>query len=379
MTRRIPRVPASLFLIPLLLWSLPTCGLGQEEVTPILRGQVRVGDSPLSSGMVVLHQVSAEDRGEIDSVRVAPDGTFQIRLPHLPDHTAVPEVFFASVRYEDLLYFGEAITEAVQLDSLYLIQAYDTVSVPQGGADLPVSTRNLFLETGPDGWTATDVFMVQHDGDRTLYSPDEEVVWKYPLPEGIQDFQVGQGDVAPDAVRFLNGQLEVFSPIPPGERYLMVRYLIPGRDFDLPLPGRTDRLEVLVREPAPAGELPPLQPASPVQMDAGTAFRRYVGDTLSNTEIHAQFAAEPWSLPAEWLGLALLGFLAAAGVMAFRRTGLSPSPASSGGDGVSRDQLLVAVAKLDEEFQALHDPDEERRASYRAERNALLAQIRRLS
>ena len=79
------------------------------------------------------------------------------------------------------------------------------------------------------------------------------------------------------------------------------------------------------------------------------------------------------------LGLALLGFLAAAGVVAFRRKGLLSSPVSPGGETVSRNQLLLEIARLDEEFQASDDEGEDRQASYRAKRNALLARLNRLS
>ncbi|MFC1575493.1 hypothetical protein ACFL5A_02455 [Gemmatimonadota bacterium] len=126
-----------LLAAPLLpaLASLPVSA--QEEVPPLLFGQVLVGSEPLEDGIVLLHQVSAEASGEIDSVRVEVDGTFQFFLPYVPDHTVHPEIFFASIEYRGLLYFGPALTDAIQLDSLYLIQAYDTVSVPEGGGRPP--------------------------------------------------------------------------------------------------------------------------------------------------------------------------------------------------------------------------------------------------
>jgi len=70
----------------------------------------------MSGGVVVLHQVSAESSGEIDSVRVDADGSFQIRLPFVPNHTSRPEIFFASAEFRGLLYFGPAVTEGVQLE-----------------------------------------------------------------------------------------------------------------------------------------------------------------------------------------------------------------------------------------------------------------------
>jgi len=361
-----PTVRRRVVLLPRLLTVLllPGGSKAQEEVVPLIQGEVRVGDTLLPGVTVVLHQVSADSSGEIDSVRTALDGTFQIRLPHVPDHATRQEVFFASTEYKGLLYFGPAITEAVQLDSLYLIQAYDTLSVPPGGAELPLTARNLFLEKAEEGWTATDVFEIRQDGTRTLYSPEDGVVWSYPLPQGAQDFQVGQSDLAPEAVRFTRGRLELYAPLPPGERYLMVRYGIPDTDFVLPLPGRTDRLEVLVREPA-------------VELDPGNVFRRYSADGLVDTEARAQAAPEPWRFPAQWAALFLTGLLGAAGVVGFRRkTGAAGGAALPSGGARSRDELLLAVASLDQAFEAEVEPSEEAVARYRARRAALLEKLK---
>ncbi|MFH1764348.1 MAG: hypothetical protein ABIF09_09165 [Gemmatimonadota bacterium] len=346
---------------------------------PILRGEVRVGDAPLSDGFVVLHQVSAESSGEVDSVRVEADGSFQILLPHMPDHATRPEIFFASVQYRGLLYFGQAVTDAVQLDTLYLIQAYDTLSVPPGGAQIPLSARNLFLERTETGWSVADVFQLRHDGDRTLYSPEEGVVWAYPLPGSATDFEVGQADMAPDAIRFVDGRLEVYSPLPPGERYLMIRYQLSELDFVVPMPGRTDRMEILVREPAPAAEFYPLSLSSPVELEPGNAFRRYAADSLLDQEVRSEIAPEPWSLPAEWLGLLLAGLLGVAGIFGYRRRGSAPPRRAVSSEKLSRSRLLLTLAKLDEDFQGGGDLSQSGRSRYEAERKNLLSRLKHLS
>ena len=358
----------------------PAQACAQQEEVAVLRGEVRVADLPLSDGFVVLHQVSAESSGEVDSVRVGPDGSFQIRLPHVPDHTSRPEIFFASVQYRGLLYFGEALTEAAQLEGVYLIQAYDTLSVPSGGAPIPLSARNLFLEKTEDGWAATDVFELSNEGDRTLYSPEEQVVWAYPLPASATDFQVGQADMAPDAIRFAGGRLEVYSPIPPGERYLMVRYRLPQNDFVVPMPGRTDRMEILVREPAPGAEFQPLALMSPVEAEAGNAFRRYAGENLSDTEVRGRIASEPWHLPAEWLGLIMAGLLGVAGVVGYRRRDAAPPGEAVPSRERARERLLLTIAQLDEEFQGrAADGATSAGKKYAARRKELLSKLKRLS
>lgn len=363
--------------------SVPFVCLGpvhaQEEVIPLLIGEVRVGDGYLTEGYVLLHQVSTESSGEIDSVRVNPDGSFQLRLPHVPDHATRPEIYFASVDFRGLLYFGPAVTEAVQMDSLYLIQAYDTVSVPVGGVQIPLSARNLFLEPAEDGWTATDVFQLNQEGDRTLFSPEEGVVWSYPLPETAFDFQVGQSDFAPDAIRFSNGRVEVYSPLPPGERLMMIGYRIPDLGFSLPMPGTTVQMEVLIREPAPEVEFHPLSLSEPMEIEGGSSFRRYAGEDLVDVEIQGEVAPEPWSLPPEWLGVFLAGLLGVAGVVGYRRRH-APTPVNNEhSESLARDQLLLAIAELDAEFQAEGDTSEKGQIRYGAERKKLLSLLKRRS
>ena len=367
------------FLPLLFVFILPSSLQGQEEVIPLLRGEARVGDGPLTEGFVVLHQVSDESSGEIDSVQVARDGSFEIPLPNMPDHTDPPEIFFASVEYRGLLYFGPAVTDAVQLDSLYQIQAYDTLSVPPGGAPIPLSARNLFLEKSEDGWTATDVFQLRLDGNRTLFSPQEDVVWAYSLPSSAVDFQVGQADMAPDAIRFQNGRVEVYAPLPPGERYLMVHYRIPEGDFVLPMPGTTDEMVILVREPAPIVDFPPLALLSPVELEPGNAFRRYSAENLVDSEVRAQVAPEPWTLPAEWLGLMVTGLLGAAGILGYRRRGRVAEDRRPSSEKPSREQLLNTIARLDEEFQRKGDDSVRTRQRYEEKRGELLARLKRLS
>jgi hypothetical protein len=342
----------------------------------VLRGEVRAGEMPVRAGTVILHRVTAESSGEVDSVRVGSDGRFSVTLPYLPDHRTRPEILFASYLYSGIAYFGPPITEGFQLDSLYRIQVYDTVSVTAGGALLPISARSLFLERSQDGWGVADVFQVVQGGERTLYSPEDRVIWSHPLPPGALDFQVGQADLASDAVRFAGGQLEIYAPMQPGERFILVRYRVPTLDLEIPLVGRTDRLEILVREPAPEVEFPPLAAGAPVEMEPGNSFRRFTGSALQDTIVRARVAPQPWRLPAEWLGVLLAGALGVAGVWGYRRRSRGADGAPTPEPGPTRARVLVAVAALDEEFAEGGDTSPEERARYQARRAELLSGLR---
>ncbi|NNM34811.1 MAG: hypothetical protein HKO53_17170, partial [Gemmatimonadetes bacterium] len=128
-------------------------------------GQVLIGGTPADSGTVVLHMVSPGFAGEVDSLPIGPGGRFALPLPAQGDSG----VYFASVRVDGVLYFGSAIHDAADVDSLYTVQAYEG-RPPSPGSALPVSVRNLFVEAADSGWTVTDLFEVENGGGFTVIS-----------------------------------------------------------------------------------------------------------------------------------------------------------------------------------------------------------------
>lgn len=358
---------------------VPVPCLAQEEATAILDGRVLQGSTPLDSGTVTLHQVGPDSAGEIASTSVSREGRFRFRLPSVPDPSQGHAVYFASIRFRDVLYFGPAIAEAAQLDSLYVIQVYDTAAAPAEGRQFPLAVRNLFLEPTGDGWRATDLFELRNEGDRT-YVAAGGPVWVYPLPPGATDFTVGQSDLAPDAVQFQGHVLEVSAPIPPGERLYMVRYTLPGLDVSIPTPGLTDRMELLIKEPAPPLAVQPLEAAQAVELEQGTSYRRYQGRSLSGGSVTLRVTSEPGTIPVRWIAVVLALVLAAGGILAFKRRGGAPQPVPPGRPPKEADRhaLLLEIARLDEAFSGDEDPDPGRREEYRRRREALKERLRAL-
>lgn len=370
------------FSIWALLWSGLLLGGGQEgggqespraqPVDPILTGRLMLAEQPADTGTVVLHRVTPAEAGPVDSTQVQEGGRFEMRLPELP----IPgsgEIYFVSSRNEGILYFGPPITEPGQLDSLYVVTQYPTRPSPSGGLAFTVEVRNLFIDQGPMGWRATDLFQVRNDSAFTWVSGREEhPVWVYPLPEGARSFRVGESDLAPDAVSFEGGALQVMSPMPPGERVFIIQYELESLEFALPLPGQTDVMELLVQEPAPALRVEGLRRAPPVEMEPGSTYLHWAGEELSNRVVRVEPGREDGVelLPLLAVSLALL--LLGIGAWALRRT----TPAGSWvTEGRSRDEILVAVARLDESFEAAGSPSDEDRARYEARRRELLATL----
>jgi len=341
-----------------------------EQAAATLRGRVLLGGAGVGSALVTLHEVALGGGSEIDSVVVADDGSFAFELPRVPD----PEsgtVFFASTLYEDILYFGIPVNSVIQLDSTYVIRVYETEPAPPGGADFTVSVRNLFLQDVGTGWSAVDLIQIRNDGFRTLIPANGEPVWSYPLLGGAQDFEVGESDLAEDAVRFADGRMFVAAPVPPGERLYAVRYTVPGHQFVAPLPGLTETMELLVLEPSPPTAVTGLQPLPPIEVEEGVTYRRYAAGDIVDDAVGLLLAEEEEGLPLEWMAVILTVVLAWLGLYAVYR---DPAAATASAADERR-RLLREVAILDEAYAREGKLGSKARKAYRRRRERLLARI----
>lgn len=311
-------------------------------------------------------------QGEIDSIRVSPDGSFAFRLPSVPD-PGRSEVYFASVRHQGILYFGSAIHLPIQLDSLYQIQAYDTVLAPPEGSAIPVQARNVFLEEDESGWQVTDLFQLRNDETRTLVAREGGAVWRYPLPSTARDPTVSDATSAAVGTSFEDGHIIVRAALPPGERLFVIRYSVPDPFLEIPLPGSTGGLEVLVKEPAPPLTIAGLTMADRVELEPGSTYRRYSGQSMTDAVVRLTEGEIERTIPPGWLALLLALVLGSAGVWIIQRPGLErPTPHHRS----DRRSLLVEVAAMDEAFEANPSPTPEERGAYEARRRALLRQLR---
>ena len=342
----------------------PSALTAQEEVTAALQGVVRLGDAPVSGGEVVLHRVSTDVAGEIDTVRTDREGAFRFVLPYVPDPETRREVFFVSTRYAGILYFGAPVTTAADLDSVYALAVHDTLSAPTTGASFPVQTRTVFLESTDQGWSVTDLFEVRNDGDRTVVARDGGAVWSYPLFRTATNVELGEGDVNPDAFEVENGLVRISSPVPPGTRLFVFRYEVPDLDAGLALPGVTESVDLLIREPAPLLDVQGLVANQPVEVEPGSVYRRFAGENLQEAMLRFVPRAETPTIPFGVLVVALGLVLGAFGVWGARRVGPT-----------SRTEVLMAVARLDEDWERRPGRSETEARAYRRKRQRLLDRI----
>lgn len=385
-----PRGTLAVALLALLCVAAPASA--QVEATPRLSGVVLRAGERLGSVPVVLHRVDAVDAGAIDTLQADPDGAFRFDLPTVPDPGGRGEVYFASVDHQGVLYFGPPVATAVELDSLYRIEVFDTLSAPLGGADLPVAVRYLMIEPLEQGWSVTDLTEITVPEGRTLVPADSGApTWRYRMPSGVGEIVIGGGDIAPVSSSFSGDTLSVSMPLTPGPRQVVLRYALDSLSLALPLDGETGELEVLVREPAPELEVSGLVAVDPVELEPGVFFRRYAAAQLRDSVvfIQARAGSAGGSVPIEVLIVVLGILMAVVGVWAVRRRPAvagEPSAAAhaSGGTGSprgaamaldppTRKRLLLEVAMLEERIEAADEGAELERL--RAEREALLARL----
>lgn len=314
----------------------------------ILSGRVLIGDAPADTGTVVLHRVSPTFTGAVDSVRVVREGAFRVPLDGLSDD-ATDDVFFASVRYRNVLYVGGAVTTTDDLADPYVIRAYPTVAAGPG-VSLPIRVRNFFAvrSSGGSGWSVSDLFELRNDFQATVIASEAGAAWSYALPPGALDFEVGESDLPPGAASFSGGRLHSSAPVPPGESVYLVRYRIPAEEFTIPLEGVTESMELLIREPAGDLAVAGLMSTDPVTLEDVT-YRRFAGREVAPSVVTVASGSRVLpgsrlSLVAVMLALALALVGAA---LAFRsRTQAAATTADR------RRRALVEVARLDERWNA---------------------------
>lgn len=352
----------------------------QQAEVPVLRGQVLVGDSALSTGTVVLHEVTSEEQGQVDSVSLSTDGTFTFRLPATPSR-AEDRFYFASIRHAGILYFGSALADLSQLESVYEIQTYDTLMVPAEGYDIPLQARNMFFEPNGEEWRVTDIFQLRNDESRTLVAEEGGHVWRYPLPAGARNFTSGQGELSLDGTTFENGMVSVRAAIAPGERVFVFRYAVDDPFGVVPTPGVTEEFDVLVREPAPRVGVEGLELAGRVEVEAGSTYRRYSGVEVTSGQVRLVQSQVEGDLPIAWITVAIGLALALVALFVLRQSnGLATAGAQhsgrTNGGAAGRQALLLEVARLDEAFEADPAPSDAERAAYHARRAELLRRLR---
>lgn len=364
--RSSPSTGAVLASAATLLFFGPADTSAQEAV---LAGTVFVGDTVMTDGTVLLHHISEGVQGDLDSMRVGADGAFRFGLPGAPD-PAVGDIYFATVRHHGVLYFGPAITAGLQLDSTYVINAWDTLMAPEEGFPVALQSRSVFFEPDSAGWRVTDLFQLRNDEPRTIVSRSGGRVWDHALPAEATDVVAGEGEITAGAAEFEDGALVVRAALPPGERIFVVRYQVESPFLTVPVRAPVEVLDVLVREPAPPVEVDGLELVDRIELEAGSTYLRFSATDVAAESVEIRGGEDVGPPQVEWAALLLAMILAAAGLMVLRRGQTAPERIAA----PDREALLFQIAELDEEFSKVN-PESEAYRDYRRRRADLLRRV----
>jgi hypothetical protein len=305
-------------LLPLLLLQGGSRSVAGRVVRPSDRG-----DLPVAGQWVVLHRVGSDTARPLDSVRTTADGGFSLSYKKSGAEDAI---YFVAVRWAGIAYFSTPLHDARVTGDAAKITVYDTTSV---GAPLRDRGRHVIIfAPKPDGSREiVEVYEIDNGTARTrVAAGDGRPSWSAPLPSGATDVRGGESDVSSAAIVGSAGNVQVFAPFAPGIKQLSFTYRLPRGAFPLALPPARDSavLEVLLEEPGAAASGAGLKAVESVTVDNHHLSRWLSPNAPANAVVRITTANDTGS-PMRYAVIALVvlmgGAMAAAGVIALRRTG----------------------------------------------------------
>jgi hypothetical protein len=187
----------------------------------------------LSGRAVLLHRVQGASGTVVDSAQTGRSGMYRFFVTS-PD-TSVQ--YFVSVAHNDIGYLSPtmALTPG-SIDTVPSITVYDTAyATPL----IVLRERHMIVrEMDVDGTRQIIELLTLGNGGRfTRISADTaNPSWQSLLPAGASQLVVGESQVGRGAVYLRDGRIAVAAPIPPGEKQLLISYMIPEIDGELQIP-----------------------------------------------------------------------------------------------------------------------------------------------
>ena len=328
---------------------------------------------PVAGQWVVLHRVGSDRAAPVDSARSGADGRFRIRY----SPSGAPDaLYFVSSRYDGIAYFSPPLRADTVRGGDADVIVYETTS---DTATMRVQGRHLVMSM-PRAKTRSiaEIFELENEGTRTIVPRDSVTpIWAASLPAEAESLTVAAGDIGAGAVVFRGGRAELYAPISPGVRQLVITYALPAAAFPLarPLERPVAVLEVLLEEPRAAVEGARLSEVAAATIE-GRTFRRFLGSDVPASAVVRLIAPPPigqrrgvMRVVAIVLALAMVGALV---LWMSRRRRLVFAPAAS-----PVDALVAELAALDARFERGAFADADARGVYEKERASLRARLER--
>jgi hypothetical protein len=230
---------------------------------------------PVPHVMVTLHRVGSDRAAPLDSTRADDRGRYSFHFTRSGDRSAI---YFVSASYGGIAYFTPPLAHATVKGEEAEIAVFDTTSGP-----VPISSRGhhvVVSAVDANGMrNVTEVYELANDSSvtRVAGSTNGGEVWSAVLPMQASGFQVAQGDIPAQGVKFEKGKALVLAPIAPGLKQFAFSYSVPASAFPLSIPivRDTQILEVLIEEEKGSVSGAKLEERDPVALERRN-FRRFL-------------------------------------------------------------------------------------------------------
>jgi len=331
---------------------------------------------PVPNQWVVLHRVGSDRAGPVDSVKTGADGRFHIRYRA----SGVPDaLYFVSARYSGIAYFSPPLRTGTvrggDADIIVYQTTSDTASLHQQGHHIVVSAaRGRRREIA-------EIFELDNGGTVTIVARDSVTpLWSTSLPTEAESVTVAQGDIGAGAVVLRRGRADVYAPISPGVRQLVLTYQLPADAFPVsyPLQRATSVLEVLAEDPRARVEGARLAEVASAAIE-GRPFRRFLSRDVASNAVVRIDAPKPGGTNrfAMRVLATVLAVVMLAALALWRVRGRRSVPAVA---RIRSDDLIAELATLDAHFErttAADNADTNTRVAYERDRADLKVRIER--
>ncbi|MDR7402244.1 MAG: carboxypeptidase-like regulatory domain-containing protein [Armatimonadota bacterium] len=334
------------------------------------------GRRPVAGQLVTL--TAYVNGAQVEGFQTTTDsaGRFTFTVPAAPERTYV-----VNVKYQGGDYDSEPVTfRAGETRRQVTLRVYDPTTDP---AVLRVSVHHIIVEAAAGAVQVAELLVVTNTTDRTFIGttqrPDgKRETLRLSLPAGATQVQFLEG-LMDCCASVTDGILVDTMDVKPGMRQIGYGYLVPAptgtarlvRTLEYP----TDRVEVFGTAAA-RFEVDPLTAQPSVQTDQGTYVHFSGGQMTPGARISIGVAGLPRPAPAtRRLALAAFVGILAAGLAYPLLRRRSPERETPRELRLSRDELIMLVADLDDRFEVGEVPPDE----YRRRRARLMAELARLS
>jgi len=289
---------------------------------------------PLPRTWAVLHRITRDAGGPVDSVRTDAAGRYRISLPRPRAAADSGAVYVVSTWYDSLAYFSLPLNvlgrPAVRVEDL-VVYATTKNAPPINLARRLVTIARPAVDGTRD---VLEILELENTGLTTRITDDTLVpTWAGAIPSAAVQFQAGQGDISPEAMLQRGDRVLVLGPIPPGHvKQLSYGYVLPagGRGFVLPIDQATQELNLLVEDTTAVVDAPKLESLG-VQEIEQRRFAAYragplaAGDRVTIGLPRGRF--QPQTL-LKYVIFFFAAAMAGALVWALRRKPLAPGPST---------------------------------------------------